>query len=144
MVIQESKKLLKKRENNFTGNIYMFNNIVEFVTTCESCQITKPPAPPTQMQVQYLQDLSKLDHGKLSQLMFCICLHQILQNKNVVIFVDLFTLFVLALFGCGSVCSLDHFLCFRVQCSQMLGSTRHKLRTEPCIPSSNKTSSSIS
>ena len=91
MVIQESRKLLKKRENNFTGNIYMFNDIVEFVTTCESCQITKPPAPPTQMQVQYLQRPQPI---RPWQIIATDVLHLPASNaskKYVVIFVDLFT-----------------------------------------------------
>ena len=48
------KKTFEKAREQFYWK-RMFNHIVEFFSTCKSCQITKPPATPTQMQVQYLQ-----------------------------------------------------------------------------------------
>ena len=48
------KKTFEKARNHFYWK-HMFNDIVEFVVSCESCQVTKSPAPPTLLQVQYLQ-----------------------------------------------------------------------------------------
>jgi len=84
------KKTFEKVREQFYWK-HMFNDIVEFVTTCESCQVTKPPAPPTQMQVQYLQ---RPQPTRPWQIISTDVLHLPTSNaskKYVVIFVDLFT-----------------------------------------------------
>ena len=69
----------------------MFNDIVEFVVSCESCQVTKSPAPPTLLQVQYLQ---RPQPTRPWQIISTDVLHLPASNtakKYIVIFVDLFT-----------------------------------------------------
>ena len=52
------KKTFEKVREEFYWK-HMFNDIVEFVTACKLCQITKPPAPSIQMQVQHLSKLTE-------------------------------------------------------------------------------------